>query len=129
MSQLIQTVGRRKESVARVRIRPGTGKIIINGKDYKEYFKRDIHRIRVLQPLTVTSTNTVYDLLVKVDGGGETGQAGAVILGISRALVQSNEKLKATLRQYGFLTRDSRMVERKKFGHPKARKRFQFSKR
>jgi small subunit ribosomal protein S9 len=129
VAQVINTTGRRKEAVARVKIRPGTGKIIVNGRDFAKYFAREVSRIKVQQPLAVTSTSKVYDIYVKVHGGGETGQADAVKLGLARALVISNDKFKPALRQFGLLTRDPRMVERKKFGHPKARKRFQFSKR
>jgi len=122
-------VGRRKEAIARVRLVSGTGKIKINGRDYDKYFSRDIHKIIIQQPLEVTSTRKVYDVFVNVAGGGETGQAGAIRLGIARALVAANEKLRPTLRQFGLLTRDPRAVERKKYGRPKARKKFQFSKR
>lgn len=129
MERRILTTGRRKEAVARVRLLPGTGKVIVNGKEASRYFGREISVTKATQPLTVTSTAGSYDVLVKVYGGGETGQAEAVRLGIARALVQVNEKFRPVLRQYGCLTRDARAVERKKFGHPKARKRFQFSKR
>jgi small subunit ribosomal protein S9 len=126
--QILKT-GRRKEAVARVRLLPGTGKIIVNGKEVSKYFGREVNVTKVMQPLAVTSTTNVYDALVKVFGGGETGQAEAIRLGIARALVVTNDKLKPVLRQFGYLTRDSRAVERKKYGQPKARKRFQFSKR
>lgn len=129
MANSIPYVGRRKEAVARVRIVSGTGKIKINGRILNDYFSRDIYKIIVQQPLEVTSTSKVYDVFVNVHGGGETGQAGAIKMGLARALVAANEKLKPTLRQFGLLTRDSRAVERKKYGQPKARKRFQFSKR
>ena len=129
MTNSIPYVGRRKEAVARVRIVSGTGKIKINGRLLNDYFSRDIYKIIVQQPLEVTSTSKVYDVFVNVYGGGETGQAGAIKLGLARALVGANQKLKPTLRQFGLLTRDSRAVERKKYGQPKARKRFQFSKR
>lgn len=129
MAQIIQTTGRRKEAVARVRVKPGTGKILVNGKAFEAYFPREVNRIKVQMPLNVTSTQKVFDITIKVHGGGESGQADAVKMGIARALVKSNEKLRPTLRQFGLMTRDPRMVERKKFGHPKARKRFQFSKR
>jgi len=125
----ILVTGRRKEAVARVKIFPGEGKIIINGKDIKQYFKREESIFKVMQPLVLTSTTNVFNIIVKTKGGGETGQSEAILLGIARALVKNNEKLKPILRQNGFLTRDARKVERKKFGHPKARKRFQFSKR
>ena len=129
MANSIPYVGRRKEAVARVRIVSGTGKIKINGRILNDYFSRDIYKIIVQQPLEVTTTSKVYDVFVNVSGGGETGQAGAIKMGLARALVAANEKLKPTLRQFGLLTRDSRAVERKKYGQPKARKRFQFSKR
>lgn len=129
MERRILTTGRRKEAVARVRLVPGSGKVIVNGKEASKYFGRELHLTKLLQPLTVTSTAGSYDVLAKVSGGGETGQTEAIRLGIARALVQVNEKFKAVLRQHGLLTRDAREVERKKFGHPKARKRFQFSKR
>jgi small subunit ribosomal protein S9 len=125
----ILTVGRRKEAVARVRLVPGNGKIIINGKEIKNYFGRVVDRLKAAQSLEVTSTAASFDVLVKIHGGGPTGQSEAIRLGIARALVKTNDKLKPILRQNGYLTRDSRMVERKKYGHPKARKRFQFSKR
>lgn len=128
-TSLNQATGRRKKAIASVRLQSGTGKIMVNGKTYQEYFSREINRIIMQHPLTVTSTNKVYDIYIRVRGGGETGQADAVKMGIARALVKANDKLKPTLRQFGLLTRDSRMVERKKYGHPKARKRFQFSKR
>lgn len=129
MEKQILKTGRRKEAVARVRLLPGTGKIIVNGKEVSKYFGREVNVTKVMQPLAVTSTTNVYDALVKVFGGGETGQAEAIRLGIARALVVTNDKLKPVLRQFGYLTRDSRAVERKKYGQPKARKRFQFSKR
>lgn len=128
-TSIIQTVGRRKNAIAKVSIRPGSGKFMVNGKDIGKYFHREINLLRATQPLTVTSTEKVYDIFVKAFGGGETGQADAVKMGLARALLESNEKYKASLRQFGLLTRDPRMVERKKYGQPKARKRFQFSKR
>ena len=129
MEKSILTVGRRKEAVARVRLVPGNGKIIVNGKEIKNYFGREVDRLKAAQALEVTSTAASFDVLVKIHGGGPTGQSEAIRLGIARGLVKSNDKLKPILRQNGYLTRDSRMVERKKYGHPKARKRFQFSKR
>ena len=129
MEKNIMTVGRRKESVARVRLVPGNGKAIINGKDLKHYFGREIDRIKALQAFEATSTTGAFDILVKIHGGGQTGQAEAIRLGVARALVKTDDKLKPLLRKAGYLTRDSRMVERKKYGRPKARKRFQFSKR
>lgn len=122
-------VGRRKTSVARVILKEGTGKIVVNGKDFESFFPQILNREEILSPFKVTSTLGTYDALVNVDGGGITGQTQAVRLGISRALVDINPDFKPTLRKEGFLTRDPRMVERKKYGRPKARKRFQFSKR
>jgi small subunit ribosomal protein S9 len=123
------TTGRRKDAVARVRLVPGTGQFTINGRELLEHFKRDTLRMVIEQPLVVTDTLGSYDVVANVKGGGLTGQAGAVLLGIARALVQVNDDHRSTLRRNGFLTRDPRMVERKKYGQPKARKRFQFSKR
>lgn len=122
--------GRRKTSVARVRIIPGGSGVEINGKTMAEYFGgRDILSTIVLQPLTLTETTDKFKVVVNVDGGGQTGQAGAIRHGLSRALLASDEELKGTLREAGFLTRDSRMVERKKYGKKKARRSPQFSKR
>jgi small subunit ribosomal protein S9 len=122
-------VGRRKTSVARVYLRPGSGKWTVNGRDAESYFPRESMRMHAAEPLSVTESDGTWDVLVNVNGGGLTGQAGAVRLGIARALLQSDEDLRGTLRQHGLLTRDAREVERKKPGRPKARKRFQFSKR
>lgn len=122
--------GRRKTSVARVRIIPGGSGVEINGKTMAEYFGgRDILSTIVLQPLALTETTDKFKVVVNVDGGGQTGQAGAIRHGLSRALLASDEELKGTLREAGFLTRDSRMVERKKYGKKKARRSPQFSKR
>ncbi len=122
--------GRRKTSVARVRIIPGGSGVEINGKTMAEYFGgRDILSTIVLQPLVLTETADKFKVVVNVDGGGQTGQAGAIRHGLSRALLASDEELKGTLREAGFLTRDSRMVERKKYGKKKARRSPQFSKR
>ncbi len=121
--------GRRKNAIARVRLAPGSGNIIVNGKETLEYFKRDTLKMIIEQPLQVTDSLGKYDIIAKVHGGGLSGQAGALLLGIARALVKSNEELRPILRKNGFLTRDPRMVERKKYGRPGARKRFQFSKR
>jgi len=121
--------GRRKESVARVWLTPGTGKITVNKKELNEYFKRPTLEMIIHQPLDVTELKDMYDIRAFVKGGGLTGQAGAMVLGISRALVKANEELRRTLRSNGFLTRDPREKERKKYGQPGARKRFQFSKR
>jgi len=121
--------GRRKTSVARVYVRDGSGKIIINGKDLNIYFPQGEHVLMVRQPLMVTSCENKYDILINVYGGGCNGQAGACRHGLARALCQVDHTNYASLRANGFLTRDPRMVERKKYGHPGARKRFQFSKR
>lgn len=122
-------MGRRKSSVARVRIRPGTGSILVNRKDYKEYFPSAQHQTLVASPLVATETADKYDIVVRANGGGVTGQAGATLLGIARALKQANPSLEDTLRDAGLLTRDSRMAERKKYGQRGARRSFQFSKR
>jgi len=122
-------VGRRKTSVARVILKEGSGKVSINGKDFEVAFQQSLNRAEILSPFKVTSTEGVYDIFINVDGGGITGQAQAIRLGISRALIEINPEFKPLLRKEGFLTRDPRMVERKKYGQPKARKRFQFSKR
>ena len=121
--------GRRKDAVARVRLIEGTGKITINGKDIEEYFDLDTLKVIVRQPLTVTNTLTKYDVVCSVYGGGVTGQAGAVRHGIARALNEANAEYRPALKSNGFLTRDSRMKERKKYGLKKARKAPQFSKR
>ncbi len=122
--------GRRKEAVARVRMVPGNGKFIINGREgLLEYFKRETLLMDIEQPLILTETNGKFDFFIRVNGGGLTGQAGAVRLGIARALVAYSEDFRPVLRKAGFLTRDPRQVERKKYGLAKARKRFQFSKR
>ena len=122
-------VGRRKTSVARVILKEGSGKVNVNGKDFEVTFQQNLNRAEILSPFKVTSTEGVYDVFINVDGGGITGQAQAIRLGISRALIEINPEFKPLLRKEGFLTRDPRMVERKKYGQPKARKRFQFSKR
>lgn len=122
-------VGRRKTSVARVILRNGNGKITINGKEFEKAFPQLLNREDILNPLKVTETNGSYDVIVNVNGGGTTGQAQAVRLGIARALIAINPEFRIALKAEGFLTRDPRMVERKKYGQPKARKRFQFSKR
>ena len=122
-------VGRRKTSVARVYLRPGSGKVVINKREIETYFPLLTRRVQALAPLTVTETAGEVDLVINAKGGGLTGQAEAVQLGIARALLKYNEELRKPLRDAGLLTRDPRMVERKKYGQPKARKRFQFSKR
>lgn len=122
--------GRRKKSIARVRLLPnGTGKITVNGKDIEEYFGLDTLKLIVRQPMELTNTQDKYDVMVNVIGGGLSGQAGAINHGISRALVLAEANLKPELKKAGFLTRDSRMKERKKYGLKKARKASQFSKR
>ncbi len=125
----IQTVGRRKRSVARVLLRPGNGQWSVNGRPMADYFPRPTHQIRVEEPLKVAELENSFDITIRVRGGGLTGQSDAVRMGLSRALVEHDEELRAALREKGMLTRDARQVERKKPGRPKARKRFQFSKR
>jgi small subunit ribosomal protein S9 len=122
-------VGRRKTSTARVILRNGSGKVTINGREFENYFPQLLSREDILSPLKLTQTIGNYDVIVNVDGGGTTGQAEAIRLGIARALVDINPEFRNTLKSQGFLKRDPRMVERKKYGRPKARKRFQFSKR
>ncbi len=121
--------GRRKTSVARVRLVPGNGKIVINNKNIEDYFNYETLIVLAKEPLLITETSDKYDVLVNVSGGGFTGQAGAVRHGISRALIQSDSELRPILKKAGFLTRDSRMKERKKYGLKGARKAPQFSKR
>lgn len=121
--------GRRKGSVARVRVKPGTGKIEVNKKSLIDHFKRETLKMIIEQPLIKTETIEKFDIVANVNGGGLTGQAGAVRLGISRALLQYDEDLRPVLRANGFLTRDPREKERKKYGLAGARKRYQFSKR
>jgi len=122
-------IGRRKTSVARVILRPGAGKVTVNDRSLEVYFPQETLRNDVLSPLAVTETAGKYDIIANVDGGGSTGQAGAIRLGIARALVEVDAEFKSKLRANDMLTRDPRMVERKKYGQKKARKRFQFSKR
>ncbi len=121
--------GRRKTAVARVFVREGSGKIVVNGKDAKDYFVTEEQLKVIKQPLQVTSTETKYDILINVVGGGLNGQAAACLHGISRALTQVDPDSRTALKANGYLTRDSRMVERKKYGQKGARRRFQFSKR
>ncbi|KAB2807083.1 30S ribosomal protein S9 [Phaeocystidibacter luteus] len=123
------TIGRRKTSVARVYMSEGKGSIVINGKDYKEYFTVATLVYKVEQALALTETLGKYDVKINVDGGGITGQAEAIRLGLSRALCEINPEHRLVLKPEGLMTRDPRMVERKKFGQKKARKKFQFSKR
>ncbi len=124
-----QGTGKRKTSVARVYLRPGKGAITVNKREFENYFPNPVHRMIIQSPLALTSTLDKFDIIVNVQGGGASGQAGAVRHGISRALLEYNQELRGKLKGVGMLTRDAREVERKKYGHPKARKRFQFSKR
>jgi small subunit ribosomal protein S9 len=121
--------GRRKTSVARVWIRPGAGRIVVNRRAFEDYFPRETLRMIIAQPLEVTSTVGQFDIFVTVGGGGPTGQAGAVRHGLSRALAKFDEKFRIPLKKAGLLTRDPRMRERKKYGQPGARQKFQYSKR
>lgn len=127
--EMINSIGRRKASVARVYLTNGSGKITINGKDLKDYFPMPNIQMKVTDPLTTIEAAGSYDVKVNVKGGGYKGQAEAIRLAISRSLVKVNEDFKSPLKAKKFLTRDARVVERKKFGKPKARKSFQFSKR
>lgn len=129
MSRLILATGRRKTAVARVVLTPGSGNITVNGRAFEEYFPIEAHRKDILLPLELTNTVGQFDVRATVSGGGISGQADAIRLGIARALVQVDEEFRKILRPAGLLTRDPRMVERKKYGQKKARKRFQFSKR
>lgn len=122
-------IGRRKTSVARVYLKPGTGNVVVNGKEVSEYFSTDVMVYKVNQPFLLTETVGQYDVTVNVFGGGNTGQCEAIRLGISRALCDINAEFRLLLKPEGLLTRDARMVERKKPGQKKARKKFQFSKR
>ncbi len=130
MSETVQYygTGRRKSSAARVYLRPGTGKVTINDRDIDNYFSSELKMI-LRQPFGLTETNDKFDVFVRVSGGGFTGQAGAARHGVSRALIEYDPELRPKLKSAGFLTRDPRCVERKKYGQPGARKRFQFSKR
>ena len=127
--ELINTIGRRKTSVARVYVKPGQGNIVVNNKELPQYFPSDILQTIVKQPLVAVNAEANYDLKVNVKGGGFKGQAEAIRLAIARALVDDNSEFRPALKKEGFLSRDSRMVERKKYGRRKARRRFQFSKR
>ncbi|GLU55037.1 30S ribosomal protein S9 [Dyadobacter frigoris] len=127
--EVINTIGRRKTAVARIYLTPGKGEIKVNGRDFKEYFPFEVHQIVLQMPFATISGNNGYDVKVNVRGGGISGQAEAVRMAISRALVEYNGDFRPALKKEGFLTRDPRMVERKKYGRAKARKRFQFSKR
>ncbi len=121
--------GKRKQSVARVRLVPGKGKILVNSRDFKEYFKRESLITIITEPLKLTDTENAYDIMVDLSGGGVSGQAGALRHGISKALLEINEDYRPILKKEGFLVRDSRIKERKKYGLKKARKKPQFSKR
>jgi len=129
MPQLSITVGRRKESVARVRITPGTGNITINGRTMDAYFGRETSKMILVEPLKIVDQMGKLDVFVNAHGGGLSGQAGAIRHGITRALMEMNPDYRPLLKKAGFVTRDARAVERKKYGQPGARKRFQFSKR
>ncbi|KPM48517.1 30S ribosomal protein S9 [Jiulongibacter sediminis] len=127
--QVINTVGRRKTAVARIYMKPGKGQISVNGRELQTYFPTEVLQIILNQPFNLIEKNGQYDVKVNVKGGGIAGQAEAVRLAISRALVEADADNRPALKKEGFLTRDSRMVERKKYGRRKARRRFQFSKR
>jgi small subunit ribosomal protein S9 len=128
-AERVQAVGRRKTAVARVLLSPGKGEWSINGRPLAEYFPRKTHQMRIEEPLQLTEMDGRFDVQIRVSGGGLTGQADAVRMGLSRAIVKVDEEQRRVLRSKGMLTRDARKVERKKPGRPKARKRFQFSKR
>ena len=121
--------GRRKTSVAKIWLKKGSGKIYVNGKDYEEYFKRSTHKMQLLRPFEIINQASSYDVKCSVKGGGHTGQVGAMVLGISKALLLFDPAFKSSLKKEKLTTRDSRAVERKKYGHRKARRSFQFSKR
>lgn len=121
--------GRRKSSVARVFLRPGSGKFEVNGRPFDQYFLTDAQKVEVRQPLVTTETNSTFDVVANVAGGGVNGQAGALKMGVARALLEFNAELRKKLKAEGFLSRDARAKERKKYGQKGARKRFQFSKR
>ena len=127
--EIINTIGRRKTSVARIHVAPGKGKIFVNNQPVEKYFPSEILQIIISQPLVVVEAKGKYDIKVNVDGGGIKGQAEAIRLAISRALCEVDVENRPALKKEGFLTRDPRMVERKKYGRRKARKKFQFSKR
>ncbi len=126
---LVQTTGRRKEAVARVRLRPGTGAVKINGRTFEQFFPILTHRVAAIEPLRITQTADVYDVDATLGGGGVSGQAGALRLGIARALVELDGELRPQLKKAGLLTRDAREKERRKYGLKKARKAPQYSKR
>ena len=121
--------GRRKTSIAKIWLKKGSGKIYVNGKNYEDYFKKASHKMQLLRPFEIINQATDYDVRCSVKGGGHTGQVGAMVHGISKALLQFDSGLKSTLKKEKLTTRDSRAVERKKYGHKKARRSYQFSKR
>ena len=121
--------GRRKNSIARVRVIPGEGKIVVNSRPLDNYFSRESHRLIIMQPIELTKLDKRFDVYAKVEGGGTSGQAGALRHGIARAIVKIDEGLRTLLKKAGFLTRDPRMRERKKYGRKRARRRFQYTKR
>lgn len=127
--EVVNTIGRRKTSVARVYLTPGKGDITVNKRNYKDYFASDILQTIINQPFQTVSASGSYDVKVNVAGGGTSGQAAAIRMAIARALTEANPEFRPALKKEGFLTRDPRMVERKKYGRRKARRRFQFSKR
>ena len=127
--EVYAAIGRRKSSVARVRVMPGSGKITVNKRDVLEYFRRETLKMVIEQPLKLTELLGKVDIVANIDGGGLSGQAGALRLGLARALLKLSGEYRPELKAAGFLTRDPREVERKKYGQPKARKNFQFSKR
>ena len=129
LKEIKYATGKRKTSIARIWLKKGTGKIVVNGKDYDNYFKRANHKMQLLRPFEILDQATSFDVKCKVKGGGLTGQVGAMVHGISKALVMMDTEFKSTLKKEKLTTRDSRAVERKKYGHRKARRSFQFSKR
>ena len=129
MAELFYGTGRRKTSVSRVFLKPGKGSIVVNGKSLEDYFERPTARQIVMQPMALLGVEGKYDLYITVNGGGKSGQAGAVRHGLARALQEADASYRPPMKKAGFMTRDSRMVERKKYGKPKARKSPQFSKR
>ena len=129
MENFKYATGRRKTSIAKIWLSKGTGKILVNGKDFKDYFKRSNHQMQIIRPFEIINQSSDYDVKCKVTGGGLTGQAGAMVHGISKAILLFDENLKPTLKKEKLTTRDSRSVERKKYGRKKARRSFQFSKR
>lgn len=131
MAEMIQNygTGRRKSATARVFIKPGTGEIVVNKRKFEDYFQNEVHRMVIRQPLHLTDSVGKFDILVNVDGGGPAGQAGAVRHGLTRALIELNPEFRTRLKKAGFVSRDPRAKERKKYGQKGARKRFQFSKR